>query len=137
MAYKIVRNRIVEQLEIEDNGNTVTLDVDINVDQIIAQYNKAQYAIARARQAASEVKNENDMGSADQMLGEGVLALFEVIFGEKQTHQIIDIYENRTLEMLSDIAPFIADVIHPRIQEAQQRIAERYAQVNRGRKARR
>lgn len=132
MAYKIVRNHIVEQLEIEDNGNTVTLNVDLSVDKIIGDYNKAQYSIAIANRAAHEAQNEGDIQKAEQMMGEAVLNLFEVIFGERQTQMIVDIYQNRALEMLADIAPFISDVIQPRIAEAQQRIAERYRQVSKG-----
>lgn len=130
MAYKIKRNHIVEQLEIEDNGQTVTLDVDLNVDDIIGKYNQTQYSIARANQAAHEAQNGDDMAKAEEMMGEAVISLFNVVFGEVQTEQILTIYQNRYLEMLADISPFIAEVIQPRIQEAQQRIADRYKQVS-------
>ena len=130
MAYRIVRNHIVEQLEIEDNGKTHTLNVELNVDQILREYNKAQYSIAAAQKAAVLAKNGEDMEKAEEMMGEAVLSLFEVVFGEEQTTDILQIYNNRTIEMLSDIAPFITEVIQPRIVEAQQRIADRYKQVN-------
>ena len=130
MAYKIKRNHIIEQLEIEDNGKVVTLDVDINVDSILTQYNKANLKIAAAQQAAQKAKDERDMQAAELAMGDGVLALFEVIFGEEQTKKILEIYDNRALEMLGDIAPFITDVVKPRIDEAKQRIEDRYKQVN-------
>lgn len=130
MAYRIVRNHIVEQLEIEDNGKTHTLNVELNVDQILREYNKAQYSIAAAQKAAVLAKNGEDMEKAEEMMGEAVLSLFEVVFGEEQTKEILRIYNNRTIEMLSDIAPFITEVIQPRIAEAQQRIADRYKQVS-------
>ena len=132
MAYKITRNHIVEELEIEDNGRTVTLNVDLNVDDIMGKYNQAQYAIARANQAAHEAKNDGDMAKAEEMMGDAVISLFRVIFGEGQTEQILTIYQNRYLEMLADISPFIAEVVQPRILEAQQRIADRYKQVSKG-----
>lgn len=130
MAYRIVRNHIVEQLEIEDNGKTHTLNVELNVDQILSGYNRAQYSIAAAQKAAVLAKNGEDMEKAEEMMGEAVLNLFEVVFGEEQTKEILRIYNNRTIEMLSDIAPFITEVIQPRIAEAQQRIADRYKQVS-------
>lgn len=130
MAYKIKRNHIIEQLEIEDNGKVVTLDVDINVDSILTQYNKANLKIAAAQQAVQKAKDERDMQAAELAMGDGVLALFEVIFGEEQTRKILEIYDNRALEMLGDIAPFITDVVKPRIDEAKQRIEDRYKQVN-------
>lgn len=129
--YQIKRSRIVEQLEIDDNGNKVVLDVDISADAILSQYTKAQYAIAQAQRAAQKAKDDKDLQAAEEAMGNAIISLFRVVFGEKQTDQILQIYDNRALEMLGDIAPFIADVIAPRVQEAQQRIQERYKQVSR------
>lgn len=129
--YQIKRSRIVEQLEIDDNGKKTVFDVDINVDGIMREYNQAQYAIAQAQISAQKAKDEKDLKEAEQAMGEAILALFKVIFGEKQLDQILKIYDNRPLEMLGDIAPFIADVVAPKIQDAQQRIQERYKQVSR------
>lgn len=130
MAYQIKRNHVVEELEIEDNGQKYTFSVDINVDDIIKKYNAANYKIAAAQENAKKAKDEKDMQAAEEALGDAVLSLFSVIFGEEQTKQIIEIYDGRSFEMLADIAPFIADVVGPRIQEAQARIAERYRQVS-------
>ena len=133
--YQIKRSHIVEQLEIDDNGTKTVLEVDISADAILREYNQAQYAIAQAQQAAQKAKDEKDMQAAEEAMGEAIIGLFKVVFGDQQTDQILQIYDNRALEMLGDIAPFIADVIAPKIQEAQQRIQERYKQVNkRGRK---
>lgn len=128
--YQVKRSRIVEQLEIDDNGKKVVLDVDISADVILSQYTKAQYAIAQAQQAAQKAKDEKDMQAAEEAMGNAIISLFKVVFGDKQTDQILQIYDNRALEMLGDIAPFISDVIAPRVQEAQQRIQERYKQVS-------
>ena len=129
--YQVKRSRIVEQLEIDDNGKKVVLDVDISADAILSQYTKAQYAIAQAQRAAQKAKDDKDLQAAEEAMGNAIISLFRVVFGEKQTDQILQIYDNRALEMLGDIAPFIADVIAPRVQEAQQRIQERYKQVSR------
>lgn len=128
--YQIKRSHITEQLEIDDNGRKVVLDVDISADRILKEYTAAQYAIARAQQSAQKAKNEKDMQAAETALGEAILSLFRVIFGQEQLEQILQIYGDRPIEMLGDIAPFIADVIAPRIQEAQARIQDRYKQVS-------
>ena len=128
--YQIKRNRIVEQLEIDDNGTKTVLDVDINVDGIMRDYNKAQYAIAQAQRSAQKAKTDEDTEAAEQAMGDAILALFRVIFGPEQLDQILKIYDNRPLEMLGDIAPFISDVIAPKVREAQQRIQEQYKQVS-------
>lgn len=129
--YQIKRNHIVEELEIEDNGKVLHIDVDINVDTILREYTQAQYAIARAQEQAQNAKDNNDLGKAEEAMGNAILGLFTVVFGQANTEKIIDFYNNRPLEMLGDIAPFISEVVAPKIQEAQQRIEERYKQVSR------
>ena len=127
--YNIKRSHIVEQLEIDDNGTKTVLEVDISADAILREYNQAQYAIAQAQQAAQKAKDDKDMQAAEEAMGNAILGLFKVVFGTKQTEQILQIYDNKPMEMLGDIAPFIADVVAPKVQEAQQRIQERYKQV--------
>ena len=127
--YQIKRNHIVEDLEIEDNGKAITLAVDINVDSILQAYTKAQYKIAAAVNAASEAKDNEDLSKAEEAMGNAVLGLFEIIFGEQQTQQIVEFYNDKPFEMLSDISPFITDVVAPKVEEAQKRIKERYKQV--------
>lgn len=127
--YQIKRNHIAEDLEIEDNGKTLILNVDINVDSMLRTYNQAQYRIAQASINAKKASDENDLAKAEEAMGEAVLGLFEIVFGEKQTQKIIEFYDNKPLEMLGDIAPFISEVIAPRFQEAQNKISERYRQV--------
>lgn len=127
--YQIKRNHIVEDLEIEDNGKVLTLNVDINVDTILQAYNKAQYKIAQASEDAKKAVTEKDTTLAEVAMGNAIFGLFEVVFGKEQTEKIIDFYDNKPLEMLGDIAPFISEVVAPRIQEAQQRIQDRYKQV--------
>lgn len=128
--YQIKRNHIVEDLEIEDNGKVLTLNVDLTVDTVLQAYNKAQYKIAQASQDAKKAANDKDMEQAEAAMGNAIFGLFEVVFGKAQTEKIIDFYDNKPLEMLGDIAPFISDVVAPRIQEAQQRIQDRYKQVS-------
>ena len=132
--YQITRTRIVEQLEIDDNGTKTVLDVDISADAILKDYNQAQYAIAQAQMLAQKAKDEKDAEAAEQAMGEAILSLFKVIFGKDQLDKILQIYDNRPLEMLGDIAPFIAEVVTPRIHEAQQRIQNSYKRVKSGKK---
>ena len=132
--YQITRSRIVEQLEIDDNGKKTVLDVDISADAILKDYSQAQYAIAQAQLSAQKAKDAKDLEAAETAMGDAILALFRVIFGKDQLETILQIYDNRPLEMLGDIAPFIAEVITPKIQEAQQRIQDNYKRVGANRK---
>jgi hypothetical protein len=127
--YQITRNHIVEELEISDNGKKLQLKVDISADTILTAYNKAQYKLAEASIMANKAKDDKDTAKAEEAMGNAILGLFEVVFGESQTQKIVKFYDNRYLEMLGDIAPFISDVITPKVQEAQKRIGDRYKQV--------
>jgi hypothetical protein len=129
--YQIKRNHIVEELEIEDNGKTLHINVDINVDTMLKAYTNAQYKIAQASLDAKKASEAKDVSKAEEAMGIAVLSLFEVIFGTEQTKKIVKFYDNKSLEMLGDIAPFISEVIAPRFKEAQDRIAESYKQVSR------
>lgn len=129
--YQIKRNHIVEDLEIEDNGKTLQIKVDINVDTMLKAYTNAQYKIAQASIDAQKAAEEKDMEKAEEAMGNAVLGLFEIVFGPEQTKKIIKFYDNKSLEMLGDIAPFISEVIAPRFKEAQDRIKESYKQVSR------
>ncbi|MBR3238655.1 MAG: hypothetical protein IKF99_09485 [Oscillospiraceae bacterium] len=124
--YQVKRNRIVEDLELDDNGKKLTLHVDMGVDAILQRYTKAARVVAAAQQ---EVRNAPDNETKVEKLGEAILKLFEVIFGADQTNQILEFYDGAYLEMLTDIAPFINDVVAPKITEAQQRIAGQYAAI--------
>ena len=128
--YQIKRNHIVEELEIEDNGKKLQINVDINVDSMLKAYNKAQYKIAQASINAKKAAEDKDIERAEEAMGNAVLGLFEVIFGAEQTQKIIEFYDNKALEMLGDIAPFISEVVSPRFKEAQDRISESYRQVS-------
>ena len=129
--YQIKRNHLVEELQFEDNGKTLDISVDINIDSILQQYNKAQYQIAQASIDSKKAADENDLEKAQEAMGNAIFGLFDVVFGHDQTEKIIDFYDNKPLEMLADITPFITDVVAPRVQEAQQRIEDRYKQVKR------
>lgn len=123
--YQIKRNHIIEELQIEDEGKVLNLSVDLNVDDVIGRYTAAGRALVDAEQKLKTA----DKGNMEELmltLGEAVTTLFRVVFGDDQAAQIIDFYNGRYMEMLADIAPFINDVVAPRMAEGQERAAERY-----------
>lgn len=127
--YQIKRNHIVEELEIEDNGKVLHLDVDISVDEIIREYITARVRMQGASQAAKKAKNENDLGKAEEAMGDAVISLFNIVFGQDNTKKILDFYDGKYIAMLEEISPFILEVVEPRVIEAQKRIEDRYKQV--------
>ena len=125
--YTITRNHVVEDLHLEDNGKTLDLHVDLNVDGILQRYAAASKALVDAQKAASQGLTEERV----QALGEAILGIFEVVFGKEQAQKLVDFYDGAYTEMLADVAPFINDVVAPKINEAQQRIMAKYQNVKR------
>ena len=114
---------IVDELKIEDGDRTMTVDVNIYVDDVMADVVKCRRKIALARAKIRENKNDGDALAG---LGEAVMALFGLLFGEEQTKAIVEFYENRTASMLADFLPYITRVIIPEIQKAQKNLAATY-----------
>lgn len=125
--YQITRNHVVEDLQITDNGKVLDLHVDLAVDQILKRYLDAAGAFARARDEVSKGLTEERV----QKLGETILALFVVIFGDDQAHKLVDFYGENYTEMLADVVPFINDVVAPKVNEAQGRIMAQYQAAKR------
>ena len=124
--YTITRkNRIKEQLQIcHANGDVaLTIDVDLNVDEIGARVNKA-YETLGAAQIVLQKNQASD--EAMKAYGEAVLAVFNVIFGEENACKLVEFYESNYSELLLDVFPFINDEIMPKIREAS---ADRKAQL--------
>ena len=125
--YTITRNHVVEDLHLEDNGKTLDLHVDLNVDAILQRYAAAAKALSDAQKATQGGLTEERVTA----LGEAILGVFGVVFGEKQAAQLVEFYDGAYTEMLADVAPFVNDVVAPKINEAQQRIMQKYQNVKR------
>lgn len=125
--YEVKRKaKITETLKFTDSdGKTLTLAVAINIDDILARYNIARRTLADA-QAAVKAKQTDE---ALATLGKAVVAFLELLFGEDDTVSMLNFYEGRTTELLTDLAPFITDVITPRINDAMQERAAQYKRM--------
>lgn len=110
MAYRIQRkSRILETMEVCNAKGDVdlTLTVDIDVDKIIARWNKVYVDLAQAKIAENPDR-----------LGDCTCLLLELVFGAEQATRLLEYYEQRYSELLLDVFPFIAEVITPQINAA-------------------
>lgn len=123
--YQITRNHVVEDLELDDNGKKLQLHVDLNVDTILRRYLQVAGELTKAQQAVRKGATEEKV----EALGVAILNVFSVIFGDDQAKQLVDFYDGAYTEMLADVAPFINDVIAPKVSEAQQRIMHQYQSI--------
>ena len=128
--YQVVRNHVVEDLQLKDGDKELILHVDLSVDRILQQYAAASKALVDAQAAVRSGITEERV----EALGKAILGVFEVVFGPEQAGKLVEFYDESYTEMLADVAPFINDVVAPKINEAQQRIMEKYKNVKRFKK---
>ena len=122
--YKIKRSgHISESLQIEDGAKLLDLTVDISIDEIMADYVELGSHLAKLQTMLDKGENAEDLYAE---YGKTVLAYFELFFGADQTEKIVSFYDSRYSEMLSDITPFLQDVIVPAIIRAQDETKEKY-----------
>lgn len=115
--YKAVRqSRVCESMQLIKDDNTIadTITTDIVVEDAYTGINKAKNDIIRAQL----LLKTDTTNKAKELLGEAIINLFTAIFGDVQTKKICDFYENRETEMLTQIWPFISEVIFPQMEKA-------------------
>lgn len=118
MAYVITRkNRLKEELQLCHADGTValTVNVDLNIDEIGARVSKAYETLGAAQLTLEKSPNSE---AAMKAYGEAVIAAFSIIFGEDDAAKILAFYEGNYTEMLLDVFPFIDGEIIPKIREA-------------------
>ena len=123
MAYTLKRAaRIVEQLNLEDEaGKTVKIiDVDLDIDTVTARYNRAKNELIKAERLLSE---HTDAVTYEQY-GKAFVDLLGVIFAADDVAAIVDFYENKYIELLTALLPWLQNVVEPQLKErADEKIA--------------
>lgn len=139
MGYQVGRSkRIEETLDLVDSEGIVqhTIPVALNTSDIARQY-RAQYLnLAKAQQAYTALQQAQGeekaaaVETAEQALGDAVLGLFRLVFGEENLQQILNFYDGCYIEMLENVLPFLTQVVAPAVQadaaQRKQRIAQNY-----------
>lgn len=112
------RKHINKKLDLLDEKGKVekTLTVDIIVDVFRNRYPKVMAEVKKAQ----EMIDERGDGDADAIVASqiAVKALFVLVFGEIQTKEFLEYYENRYAEAFMDVIPFITDEIMPEVNKA-------------------
>lgn len=111
--YRIKRQEnLKEILLIEYKDKELVVNVEMNITEKMKAYTSAsrKLEIFLAKASKKEVDSKT--------LGEAVVSLFVLIFGEKQTNEIIAFYDDDYTSMLIDIMPFIRDVVTPMFAKA-------------------
>lgn len=124
--------KIVEQIKVGED----IIEVNLDAGAIQARFTKSYNELLRAQSAINGVTGENLDAASERLkqYGNAVVAVLQVVFGEENTQKILAFYENNYSEMFTQIYPFIAEVIIPKISEASKRKAEELKALYKGRK---
>lgn len=118
---RIERTRnFVDDLELVDGDKTLTIHLELDPERIIKDYRAAQVDIVRATQAVKESPGDPD---AVSRVGEAVLALFSLVFGDQDAQRILDFYDGQYSQMVADILPFISGSIGPMVERVRKQRA--------------
>ena len=119
MAYQLKRKqRINKTLELlgKDGKVETKLVVDIAVDDFRNRY---PLVIGKVKEAQTMLDEKgDDDASAIAASQIAMKAVFVLVFGESQTRQFLDYYQNRYSEAFLDVIPFITEEIIPAVQKA-------------------
>ena len=99
--------KIKEQLKLVHDEKTKVVEINLSVTKRLESFNKNYRNVEMCLIEAQQGKNDFDK------YGKAVIGLFNIVFGEKETQEIIEFYDCDYSEMLIDIFPFINNVITP------------------------
>ena len=141
MAYQIKRSeKIVDELELcDEGGNVVTrLDITVDIDSIAAELRKRLVNVQNAEKLLKKAVSQEDYAAAYELFGQTVNDVFGVCFGAENAQRISEHFEGDFIEMSVAVVPYVYDVILPKVNESLQRRSEQLRNIYRskGRKGR-
>lgn len=130
------KKHIQEQLRLENGaGEPLELTVDLWIDDVLHQYNKLRLMLGEAQH---ELQNDPHSEKAQASYGAVLVTFLELIFGTENVEKLLAFYANRYTDLLEDVAPFIVEVIQPKVNAAIQTKAQNLKKMaQKARKARR
>lgn len=124
--------KINEEIKIGDDIITVNLEID----EVTTRFRKCAGNLTLAEKALTKAQADNskDLDQAMTEYGNAIVALLQVVFGNDNADKILAFYENNYFEMLSEVFPFIIQVIVPKIESAATEKKNRLISLYKGRK---
>lgn len=110
------KERIYEEVQLGDE----VLVIDLDPISVLRRYNECAADIAAAKESIERSRKQGVAPTADQLTlyGNAVVALLGVVFGEENAAKIVAHFEGGYTEMLTQVMPYIAGTIAPKIQAA-------------------
>ena len=131
MAVLERKKKLVDTLELknEDGSTFAILNIDLDVDRVMAEYNRARNDVIRVQQ---KIKTDPQNPEILNEYGQAIISVLDVLFGTENTKKLLEFYENKYSELLEMIFPYISNEIEPRMREiVNDKVAKMKAQFNR------
>ena len=122
---------VVENIAGEEE---LRLPVDIVIEDVLARYNRLRRLLGEAQE---KLRQDHDCSEYQEYYGTIFVEILKIVFGESGAAQLLENYENKYERLLSDVAPFIVDVINPQMEAAMKARAEKYRRLNKAAKSKR
>ena len=124
---------IHDELVIENSSGEVELRLPVNIviNDVLARYNRLRRLLGEAQEKLRTMPESEECQS---YYGTIFVEILKVVFGEEGCAKLLANYENKYEKLLSDVAPFIVDVINPKMEAAMKARAEKYRRLNKAAK---
>lgn len=135
--YKVRKaSDIHDELVIENSSGEVELRLPVNIviNDVLARYNRLRRLLGEAQEKLRTMPESEECQS---YYGTIFVEILKVVFGEEGCAKLLANYENKYEKLLSDVAPFIVDVINPQMEAAMKARAEKYRRLNKAAKPKR
>lgn len=124
MAYQVKRlARFTDELQLTaDSGEVMmVIPVDLDIDRIAQDIYKRYFDVVHVQQELSKLQAEggNDpkvLAAKMEALGNSIIALYSLLFGEENASQMLSFFEGNYTEMLTQTYPYLLNVIIPEIR---------------------
>ena len=125
MSYQAKRNQhYIEQLElVDENGNVShVLNVDLDPGEMAEKLSRKYVELLKAKREADSIDKNNPESLAEsyEKLGNVAMSLIGAVFGDDDTQVIYSFYGNRYNEIITEIMPFVTNIVVPKVRELAQ-----------------
>ena len=126
MAYKLEREK-PNYLELDVNGDILRINIGG-----MALYKRVLDAQSKVSDIQKKIEAFTENGKEItseliEFLGDAVIYLFSVSFGESNTQKILDFYEGNCDEMLAKVYPFFINEFIPALKQSAKEDSRNYA----------
>ncbi|MFR4340051.1 MAG: hypothetical protein ACLT3F_04645 [Gemmiger formicilis] len=121
------RTRLKDTLRLEDGDRVLNVPVEIDIDTAIASYWKHYEQL----KLAQDQLKKKDSDESRINFGNAFMTLLIFLFGQEWAQKMVEFYDGRYTEMLTDLYPYIDGEIYPRLKKASQEKARTASRLGR------